>query len=297
MRRLTIIFAVLAAIVPMLSRAWTVPDETLAYNIKYKWGFLDANAGRATITTRNLPGTNQFRATLTGRSVDLLGHYYGAGDTIVGTLMADTLRSVSTQHLTYTDGEFQIETVTYPGAGQKYGHVVRQMPGGKVLRSRISHYGGGLTLDLLGVYYYMRQVDYEQMKEGESVTVNIFSGKNPEMLTVTYNGRTMADSCGVTVPAYEVALQFSTPGPGSSTDQLTALISASDQRVPLQVTGSLKFGHIDCTLVSVEPLNLAWNQMSNIQDEKNVKTLASGNAGTSSQDFGGCYAGGVAAGG
>ncbi|MDE7120354.1 MAG: DUF3108 domain-containing protein [Muribaculaceae bacterium] len=253
MKRLILVFAVLAALVPLISGAWTVPDETLRYRIKYKWGFLDANAGVATITTEKLPGTDSFRATLTGQSVDLLGHYYGAGDTIVGTLMADTLRSVSTQRLTHADGVFEIETVTYPDAQQSEGQVVRQLPGGKVLRERISHYGGGLTLDLLGVYYYMRQIDYGTMQQGQSVTVNIFSGKTPETLRVTYNGPVTADSCGVSVPAYSVSLDFSTPTPGGPSDQLTAVVSASAARVPLQIAGTLKFGRIDCTLESVEP--------------------------------------------
>jgi len=32
-------------------RAWTVPDETLHYEVRFKWGFINANAGIAELKT------------------------------------------------------------------------------------------------------------------------------------------------------------------------------------------------------------------------------------------------------
>lgn len=252
MRRFILAAVAAVALAPAVVRAWTVPDETLKYQINYKWGFIDANAGVATVTAENLPGTGTFRATLTGRSVELLGHEYVGGDTIVGTLMADTVRSVMTQHLSYSAGDFEIETITYPQGSAKDGEIVKRLPDGKVVRSRISHYGGGLTVDLLGVYYYMRQIDYSQMQPGQSVTVNVFSGKSPETLAVTYNGKVMADSCGMQTEVFNVSLDFSTPAPGNSSDHLEAWISTGSDRVPVRVTGTLKFGKMDCRLLAVE---------------------------------------------
>lgn len=252
MRRFILAAAAAVALAPLAARAWTVPDETLQYQINYKWGFIDANAGVATVTAENVPGTGTFRATLTGRSVQLLGHEYVGGDTIVGTLMSDTVRSVMTQRLSYSAGEFEIETITYPDGSAKDGEIVRRLPDGKVVRSRISHYGGGLTVDLLGVYYYMRQIDYTQMTPGQSVRVNVFSGKSPETLDVTYNGKVMADSCGCQVETFSVSLDFSTPPPGNSSDHLEAWISTGADRVPVRVVGTLKFGRMDCRLMSVE---------------------------------------------
>ncbi len=74
-------------------RAWTVPDETLHYEVRFKWGFINANAGIAELKTVTDPASRTFTATLTGKSVDLMGHYYEAGDTIRGTLMADKVQS------------------------------------------------------------------------------------------------------------------------------------------------------------------------------------------------------------
>ncbi len=234
-------------------RAWTVPDETLHYEVRFKWGFINANAGIAELKTVTDPASRTFTATLTGKSVDLMGHYYEAGDTIRGTLMADKVQSVYTEHLSQADGMFAIQTLTYPGAATASdGEIVTRYPDGKVLRERISHYGGGVTVDLLGVFYYIRQLDYDAMSPGDAVTVNILYGTDAETLKIDYRGKSTADSCGVQVPAYNVGLSFSSPSSGH-TSQMDVSISADSRHIPLVVSGSLKVGHIFARFMDATP--------------------------------------------
>ncbi len=254
MKRLFYILALCGLLVPVVGMAWKVPDESLHYSVRYKWGFLDANAGVVKLTTQGDPADSSlFMATMSGKSVNLLGHYYEATDTLTGTYMADTVCSVYTQQVDKADGEFDIETVSYPGASNaaKLGPVVKQLPGGKVLRKRVSHYGGGVTVDLLGVFYYMRQLDYPSMKPGENSTVNLVdsTGTFTSALDITYNGPAMADSCGTQVPAYSITLTFGQPNGSEKPVAMTALISRNHLRVPLAVQGSLKFGHIQAKLI------------------------------------------------
>ena len=233
--------------------AWTVPDETLHYGVRYKWGLIDANAGIATLTTVNNPADGTFTATLSGRSVDLLGHYYAATDTMVGSIMANDYRPVYSERISREAGEFTIETITYDHSGQSSeGNIVKRLPGGKVLRSRVSHYAGGLTLDRLAVFYYIRQIPYERMERGETVTVNIFAGQTPETLTVTYNGRSTRPVRGAEAGTFDISLEFSTQEPTASSDSMEVWISDDDRRLPLQINGSLKIGHIECSLLGEE---------------------------------------------
>lgn len=255
MKKLFVVIGTMAAAMAITMKAWTVPDETLHYSVNFKWGLIDANAGVATLTTENLPDSNQFRATLTGKSVNLLGHYYAVGDTMVGTMMADSMQPLYTQHLSHESGEFSIETVTYDTSGpSSLGNVVKRLPDGKVIRSRVSHYAGGLTLDLLAVFYYIRQIGYEDMKPGEQVTVNIFSGKNPETLAVTFDGVEDMVFDGKQLPVYVVSLTFSAENGGkTNTDHMRVSISTDDDRVPLVVDGSLKIGHLLCHYIGSVP--------------------------------------------
>ena len=233
--------------------AWTVPDETLRYAVRYKWGLIDANAGVATLTTANDPAAGTFTATLSGKSVDLLGHYYAATDTMTGTIMADTFRPVYSERITRESGEFSIETITYDHSGDtSEGRIVKTLPDGKVLRSRVSHYAGGLTLDLLAVFYYIRQIPYGEMNPGETVTVNIFAGKTPETLTVTYRGRETRPVEGSEAATFAISLDFSAEGRPGSADSMDIWISDDSARVPLLIDGSLKIGHIECSLLGEE---------------------------------------------
>lgn len=244
----------LAAILPQATAAWTIPTETLQYQVHYRWGLINANAGTATVKSEVIPSKNQFMATLSGESVNLLGHYYGASDMLVGTIMSDTYQPVYNQRITQESGAFNIETVIYNhNAKCAEGEVIKTLPNGQQVKSRISHYAGGVTIDLLAVFYYMRQLDYEDMQPGQSSKVNIFAGNSPEVLTINYVGKETIEFNGQQHEVFHITMNFEGKNGGTEvSDELSALISTSDSRVPLVVDGSLKFGHLHCTLRSVE---------------------------------------------
>lgn len=249
--------AIVSATINLTMKAWTVPDETLHYSVNFKWGFIDANAGIASLSTHNNPDGDNFTATLTGKSVDLLGHYYEVGDTIVGNMMSANTLPIYTQHISSEEGMFAIETFTYnTSPDASLGEIVKRFSDGKVERKRISHYGGGLTLDLLAVFYYIRQIDYESLSEGDKVTVNIFSGSNPETLTVVYNGTTMVNVDDNERQAYSISLSFSAEDNGQTNeDSMAVTIAADDSRIPLTIDGSLKFGRLQCRYLNSDPTN------------------------------------------
>lgn len=98
---------VMTAGTAVMACAWEVPDETLHYSVRFKWGLIDANVGIATVSTRNIPGTDSFEATLSGKSIDLLGHYYVASDAITGTILAIPTSNATMQPLQASMGNFQ----------------------------------------------------------------------------------------------------------------------------------------------------------------------------------------------
>ncbi len=115
--------SLLALCTTLLMSAWTVPDESLNYGVRFKWGFIDANVGIATLTTHNDIAGNTFTATLSGKSVDLLGHYYEAVDTITGSIMSENITSNNNESLYHESGRFAIETITYDPTAKYCGHM------------------------------------------------------------------------------------------------------------------------------------------------------------------------------
>lgn len=232
--------------------AWTVPDETLHYSVRFKWGLIDANVGVAKLQTYNIPSTGRFIATLSGKSVDLLGHYYAANDTIVGSVMSDAVQIHSTQQIDREHGEFAIETVTGTATAQKnIGPEIEQLPGGKYLHSRVSNYGSGLTIDLLSVFYYMRQIDYSQYSDGQAFHIDITNGTEVEALDINYTGK---EDLGELGDAYHISLTFTAQQTGKS-DSLEVWISTGNDRTPLIINGSLSVGHIECHFLDADPLS------------------------------------------
>lgn len=236
----------MAAFIPLLASAWTVPDETLHYSVRFKWGFIDANVGIARIATINNVETGRFTATLSGKSVDLLGHYYDASDTITGSIMANGITLDENAHIYREKGRFAIETITGNATGPSdAGPVEQQLPDGKVIRSRVSEYGSGLTTDLLAVFYYMRQLDYGDHSPGQTFRINISDGNQVENLDISYIGTENVESNGTSCTAYHISLTFSTAG-SSKTDNMNVWIATDSNRIPLIINGSLSVGHIEC---------------------------------------------------
>lgn len=231
--------------------AWTVPDETLHYSVRFRWGLIDANVGVAKLSTYNIPGSGKFIATLSGKSIDLLGHYYAADDTIVGSIMSDSMQLNSTQRISSEHGEFAIETITgNAGGNSSDGPVTEQLPDGKVLRSRVSQYGSGLTIDLLSVFYYIRQINYSDYNPGQTFHINLTNGTQVEALDITYTGR---EDLGENGEAWHIALTFTARDTGKS-DNMEVWISTDSKRIPLIVNGSLSVGHMECHFLDEDDL-------------------------------------------
>ncbi len=239
-----------ASLIPASASAWNVPDESLSYSVRFRWGFIDANVGIAQLSTQNIPGENRFEATLNGRSIDLFGHYYAASDKIVGSIMADNIQQTSSAQIYDENGQFAIQTVTYDAQGpSKDGPVVQDLGDGKVLRSRTSNYGSGLTIDLLSAFYYMRQVNYADYQPGQTFRININNATSVDYLDIAYEGQQTINVGGEQRDAYYITLSFSASN-SSATDNLKVWISTDDSRVPLYIKGSVSVGEMECTLVN-----------------------------------------------
>lgn len=239
-----------AMLIPLMTFAWAIPDETLHYSVRFKWGLIDANVGIAKITTCNDIAAGRFTATLSGKSVDLLGHYYEASDTISGSIMANGIAGRADETIYDEAGQFAIETITYNAEGpSKEGPVVQHLPNGKVIRSRVSNYGSGLTIDLLAVFYYMRQIDYGQHNPGQAFRINLSNGSQIESLAISYLGTDNIQINGESHETYHIALTFSSEG-SSKCDNMNVWISTDDSRIPMLVNGSLSVGHMECRYVN-----------------------------------------------
>lgn len=249
--------AALSAVMFLISTfaifAWEVPDETLHYSVRFKWGVIDANVGIATVTTHNIPGSDSFEATLSGKSINLLGHYYAASDNITGTILLQPQQPSNNAALTSRHGEFSIETITRNANGpSNNGPVTAHLPDGKVIRTRESSYASGLSTDLLSVFYYMRQIDYTTATPGATFNINLNVGNHLDNLQITYTGPEQATFAGEEKPSRHITLSFTV---GGKSDRMDVWIADDEARTPLFIQGTLSVGRMECTLVDQQTID------------------------------------------
>ena len=236
-----------------------IKNEVLKYDVMFKWGFIEKQAGHVTLTTSPDSNTDYFTSTLTGRSVDLVDNYYTVRDTLIGKISKITVQPVSYERIAHEGGAFYRDKVNFFNDGQ--GNVSGQATSYKKGRDGNEQHGEklmtatGITFDMLSAMYYTRFIDYDSMTKGQSLVFNIFSGSKQERLKVTYNGKT-----NVTVPAFEdqskqcyqisFSFTYTDKDKKKSSDPIEAWISTDELRIPYQLTGKLPIGAIKCVMTS-----------------------------------------------
>ena len=109
-----------------------------------------------------------------------------------------------------------------------------------------------MTVDLLSSFFYLRSLDFQTMKSGQTITVNIFSGSKKEKLTITYNGIKKIKLNGRQFETYYINFSFTRHGKESSAP-MSGWISTDTQRIPLKVEGSLAVGKVRAVYTGPHP--------------------------------------------
>ena len=110
----------------------------------------------------------------------------------------------------------------------------------------------GMTVDMLSSFFYLRTLDFPSMTNGQSITVNIFSGSKKEKLKITYKGRQNVKLDGRNFDTYYINFTFTRNGVESSAP-MSGWISTDSQRIPLKVEGSLPVGKVRALYTGPNP--------------------------------------------
>lgn len=226
--------------------AWNVPRETLRYNIMYKWGLINKKAGTVTLTTT--PRGDTFNALLTGATAKWADRFFMVRDTLKGTIAQGTFLPSYYEKISNEGGDFEHNILRYTRAGNTTTadvDVTRRRKKDTETRHETKQLTAtGVTIDMLASYYYMRQIDYASMQPGETVKVNVFSGKQKELLTIHYDGLKDVEVDGTRHRCYHITFTFTSRGGKKSSDNMDAWISTDGRRIPLLLEGKLPVGKV-----------------------------------------------------
>lgn len=247
---LSLLILGIALAVPTVAHAFNFKDESLNYKVMYKWGLVNKQAGHATLSLRR--SGKEYITTLTAASEKWADKFYKVRDTLSGRIERDGFKPVIYQKISNEGGERKHDIVRYSYKGTTVtGTCTRQTwdkKGVRKINEQRTLTATGTTIDMLSSFYYMRACPYESWKAGHTQSVNLFSGKRKEILTIRYLGTVKIKVEGKDYNCYHISFNFTDPDkPGKETsDAMEAWISADSRRIPIKLEGKLPVGSVHC---------------------------------------------------
>ena len=249
---LTHIFAIAVAALSLFSASaagkWMVPKEKLTYDVMYKWGLINKKAGSATITTYPDASPSEFRAHLSAASASWADRFYMVRDTLKGSINKETFFPSYYEKIAHEGGAYDRDVLHYTRTTDTVtatAKMWRKRKKEKEIRQlEAVHTATGATMDMLSAFYYMRRIPYDTMRKGEAVSLNVFSGKKKETLTIHYDGLETIEIDKKWFACYHITFTFTTGGGKVSSDNMDAWISTGRGRIPLLLEGKLPVGKV-----------------------------------------------------
>jgi hypothetical protein len=222
--------------------------ETLNYRVMYKWGMVNKQAGHASLSLKNRGGNYSLQ--LTAASESWADKFYKVRDTLNGTVNPATLMPTFYEKKSHEGGEFKHDIIHFTKNGAttigKCSRKSYDKNGKLTVNENKTLQGIGTTVDMLSSYYYMRSIPYDTWKVGQLLTLNIFSGKRKEYLTIKYLGTEKVTVDKKTYNCYHISFLFTEDGGKKSSDDMEAWISNDARRIPIKLEGKLKVGKVKC---------------------------------------------------
>ena len=243
MKKYLLLMLVLCSV--MIGKAQVnIPYQEIRYNVNYHWGLVDVMIAHGVVTLQS--DNNRFNATLDGSSIPWEGRVFCVSDTL-WTIMTPT-DGLSKETVIYQNGWYMKPKVSTYHSGNfdptnpaNYKNIKGE---GTLDASGETMEAITVTSDMLVLFYYFKEIDFESMTEGQSITIPIaIEGGSPEKVVVTYNGKSHHKIDNVDYPTYSVMFEYSYNGRMSGYP-VDAQVGIND-RIPLLISSTLPVGHVE----------------------------------------------------
>ena len=240
--------SLLTALICSNTSAATFHNERLSYQIIYHWGIIWKHAGSATLTLEE--NGDNYETLLAARTVSWADRIFKVRDTLACTIKKEGLMPLRYIKAAHEGKGIVHDTVRYMYG--KDGNITAQCVHHRAGRAiqHIELHSQGRSLDMLSVFYYIRTIDFAQMRQGAITEITVFSGRRKETLRIKYSGIEEIELRDKSRhKAFHVKFAFTQDGQTKSSDDLDTWISTDSSRIPLMLCGKLPIGEIRCYYV------------------------------------------------
>ena len=239
-KTILLLFAFIASLTGMAQVQ--IPYQEIGYNVHYHWGLINVMIGHGHVTL-NTDG-NQFNGTLDGNTIPWDGRVFCVSDTLQATMTPGS--PVSHETVSYQNGWYlKPKTSVYHSSGfdpQNPANYKNIKGEGTLDADGQTMEAVTVTSDMLGMFYFYREIDFENMTPGQQLRIPISGGEAQEVV-VTYNGKSSYNAAGVTYPTYSTTFEYSYQGSMSGYPVKAEV--AVEQRIPVLLSASLAIGHVE----------------------------------------------------
>lgn len=228
-------------------KAESFRNETLHYVISYKWGLIHKDAGEATLTLK--VGNNKLNATLSAKSKPWADKIFKVRDTLKSQIQIDGFKPLSYTKISHEGGKYGKDHIKYSYSGSNISAECSRIriKNDKTEETKINLSSNRPAYDMLSIFYYLRQIDYDKLQIGQTIKATIFSGKRAETITIRNLGvETITLRNGSKRNAHHIRFNFTTQGNKKSSADMDTWISNDSDKIPLQLEGDLPIGKIKC---------------------------------------------------
>ncbi len=220
-------------------------NENLSFRVTYKWGIIHKEAGSANLKLTNT--ANGATAVLTCRTHPWADHIFMVRDTIVSKMRAKDMSPLHYDKSTHEEEQWRHDILNYHYSGQNVtAHAHRDKVDSDGVHTSFDkeHKAPAPAVDMVSVYYFVRQLPFAHMKPGTVTHANVFSAKTVEDLDVTYHGEERIKLNDRTYDCYKISFTFSSERFKNSSKPMKAWLLKSGTHIPVKLEGELTIGKI-----------------------------------------------------
>lgn len=241
MKKLLLLAMAVMAVITVQA-AVTIPPTIVPYNVNYHWGIIDVNIAHGTVKYE-CDGTT-FSGTLDGVSIPWEGHVIVVSDTLRTQMQPG--QPYSLEKVEYQSGWYRRPKANYFRSNNydasnpaNYRNIAGE---GQYDASNSSMEAITITSDMIGMYYYANEIDFESLQPKQVVKIPL-QGPYAQELTITYLGKGTYETNNVTYNTYNCMFEYDYKGHMSGYPVQMRIDQST--RLPVFLSASIPVGKIE----------------------------------------------------
>lgn len=222
--------------------AVNIPFTEVPYDVNYHWGIINVNIAQGTVKYE-CDGAN-FTGTLDGVSIPWEGHVIMVSDTLKTCMLPG--EPYSTEKINYQSGWYRRPRAKYYRSENfdiSNPSIYKTIGGqGTYDASSNSMEAIAITSDMIGMYYYANEIDFEKLNPNQVITIPI-EGKYAQKVEVTYLGKGSYQVENTVYPTYNVMFEYNYEGKMSGYP--VEMRIRQNDRLPIFLSASIPVGKIE----------------------------------------------------